>query len=163
MLYTTTQIVKGEVAVSKNELDNYVKKNDAVRRDEFNSLISTVANKLEKEPIHNHDIKDIKELGNKLNNKLDSNRQYAYQTLISNTNEIERLDKLNTSLIRIGEFTFSTNDEGLKIKRNDEIIAVFNNSWIIKTDEGMIDINKFIHDVKDNFENHKLAIEEIIK
>ena len=60
----------------KIDLTNYALKKDTATKEEFEALVDTVANKLDKEPIHHHKISDIDELQTELNAKYDKNSKY---------------------------------------------------------------------------------------
>ena len=62
-VFTTQQVKDGITSGDfMIDLSDYMKKKDAATKVDLNNLTSVVANKLDKEPQHNHHISDIKEL-----------------------------------------------------------------------------------------------------
>ena len=77
MLYSTEQIEKGVVDITKVDLDKYAHKVNVPTNEEFDDLTATVANKLDRTPMHHHQISDIERLQQSLddlNNDIISNK-----------------------------------------------------------------------------------------
>ena len=78
----------------KIDLTNYALKKDTATKEEFEALVNTVANKLDKSPQHHHKISDIDELQTELNAKYDKNSKYSYNVILSDSEKIPLLYKL---------------------------------------------------------------------
>ena len=83
----------------KIDLTNYALKKDTATKEEFEALVDTVANKLDKEPQHHHKISDIDELQTELNAKYDKNNKYSYNVILSDSEKIPLLE--NTKIINL--------------------------------------------------------------
>lgn len=162
MLFTVKQIKNG-IGMGWNSvnLEDFAKKVDVPTKQEFNVLAQAMGDKLDKSPPHNHEITEIIELANTLNNKLDSTKKYNYSSLLSNPEAIEFLTTLKTTKLKIandesGSYYFDVDSVGdLRLIHNDVVIANYdstNSKWII----GGIDI-------KDVLENHTEAINRLTK
>ena len=142
----------------KIDLTNYALKKDTATKEEFEALVNTVANKLDKEPQHHHKISDIDELQTELNAKYDKNSKYSYNVILSDSEKIPLLE--NTKIINL-DITKDKNTTGytlrvdsttgdLQIVNNGVIIMSYNkasNRWILN---GI--------DVYDILENHTEAM-----
>ena len=157
-VYTKKQIDEGKIDISTIDLDKYAQKTDVVGKEEFENLTEVVSNKLDASPMHEHDISQIDGLQNKLNDKLDATKKYGYQTLISNINEVDYLDKLSSLNINVVSgtndevYSFVENSVGdLNIIKNNNVIAQFVKSQNQWTFSGITEV----------LENHKQAIEQL--
>ena len=145
----------------KIDLTNYALKKDTATKEEFEALVNTVANKLDKEPQHHHKISDIDELQTELNAKYDKNSKYSYNVILSDSEKIPLLE--NTKIINL-DIAPDKNTSGytlrvdsttgdLQIVNNGVIIMSYNkasNRWILN---GI--------DVYDILENHTEAFNNI--
>ena len=145
----------------KIDLTNYALKKDTATKEEFEALVNTVANKLDKEPQHHHKISDIDELQTELNAKYDKNNKYSYNVILSDSEKIPLLE--NTKIINL-DIAPDKNTSGytlrvdstsgdLQIVNNGVIIMSYNkasNRWILN---GI--------DVYDILENHTEAFNNI--
>ena len=145
----------------KIDLTNYALKKDTATKEEFEALVNTVANKLDKEPQHHHKISDIDELQTELNAKYDKNSKYSYNVILSDSEKIPLLE--NTKIINL-DIAPNKNTSGytlrvdsttgdLQIVNNGVVIMSYNkasNRWILN---GI--------DVYDILENHTEAFNNI--
>lgn len=170
MLWTLAQIENGVPDFSHINFDDFLKKADAVNKEEMAEVKNELGNKLDMEPIHTHDITQITELQKILNGKLDSSRRYGYETLLSNPEDINYLKMLNTDKLTVdGNYLIDTENGNLVIKTNStDVIARYNGeSWAlrIKNKDGnweLIDINEFIRNVNESLMNHQDALNKLI-
>ena len=92
-IFTTTQVQDGvDSGDLMIDLSDYMKKKDGATKIELNDLTEVVSNKLDKTPQHKHDISDIKDLQEELDGKYDTSKQYPYNVILSNSEEISYLD-----------------------------------------------------------------------
>ena len=138
----------------KIDLTNYALKKDTATKEEFEALVNTVANKLDKEPQHHHKISDIDELQTELNAKYDKNNKYSYNVILSDSEKIPLLE--STKIINL-DIAPNKNTSGYTLRvdstNNGVIIMSYNkasNRWILN---GI--------DVYDILENHTEAFNNI--
>ena len=166
MLYTTKQIDEGITDILTLDMEQYAKKNETATKEELNGLTEVVAGKLDSTPMHHHDIQHIDELQNQLSNKLNSDQKYSYNTLISDPEKIDYLEKLTTDELSIGvthdgvldsKFTIDTNSvNDLVIKDGDVTVGTYvksTNTW------NMNGITDTLVEHADVLDNHREAIE----
>ena len=116
-VFTTQQVKDGITSGDfMIDLSDYMKKKDAATKVDLNNLTSVVANKLDKEPQHNHHISDIKELQEALQSKYDTNEKYSFNTIIS---DIEKIPYLESPKIKVLEITKNTSVNGYKVYVDD--------------------------------------------
>ena len=149
----------------KIDLTNYALKSDTATKVDLESLKTTVANKIDKEPQHHHKISEIDELQAELNAKYDKNSKYSYNVILSDSEKIPLLE--NTKIINL-DITTDINTTGyifkvdsttgdLQIYSNNVIIMSYNkanNHWIING----VDLNEFIENTNDVLKNHYEAL-----
>ena len=148
----------------KLDLSNYVTKDKVPTIDQFNTLTSTVANKLDKNGSHQHNIIDIKELTQALGNKLSNQSKYSYETLLSDSEKIPYLENVKIPILNIAKdklsdgYILSVDSTGdLHITLNDVLIASYNKaagSWIFNGDN----LKDFITTTREVLKNHYQAI-----
>ena len=116
-VFTTQQVKDGITSGDfMIDLSDYMKKKDAATKVDLNNLTSVVANKLDKEPQHNHHISDIKELQEALQSKYDTSEKYSFNTIIS---DIEKIPYLEGPKIKLLEITKNTSVNGYKVYVDD--------------------------------------------
>ena len=145
----------------KIDLTNYALKKDTATKEEFEALVNTVANKLDKEPQHHHKISDIDELQTELNAKYDKNSKYSYNVILSDSEKIPLLE--NTKIINL-DITPNKNTSGytLKVDSTSGDLQIVNNGVIIMSYNKAS--NRWILngiDVYDILENHTEAFNNI--
>lgn len=163
-MFTKKQIEDGVIDVTKFDGGDFAKKGEVVGVDEFDALTEVVAGKLDKSPMHRHDVLDVDELTPMLNNKLDSNKRYSYTSILSDTEDINYLNNLKTTNVEIAAgksergYQFLIDSMGdLKIIFNDAVIASYiraSNSWLFNG----VNLNKFINETNEVLQNHYNAI-----
>ena len=164
-LYTTKQINDGIVDILTIDMTQYAKKDETASKDEINTLSEVVANKLDASPMHHHDIQHIDELQNQLNNKLNSNQRYSYNTILSDSEKIDYLEKLNTDSLSVSnEYKMNINSvDDLVIKNGESTIATFvknSNEWNVKgISETLTEHADTLSEHADVLDNHRQAIE----
>ena len=145
----------------KIDLTNYALKQDTATKVDFDALVNTVANKLDKEPQHHHKISDIDELQTELNAKYDKNSKYSYNVILSDSEKIPLLE--HTKIINLDiapnkntsgyVFKVDSSTGDLQILKNNVVIMSYNsasNRWILN---GL--------DIYDILENHTEAFNNI--
>ena len=128
-------------SVKAEDLSDYAKKSDVPTKEDFDSLVETVGNKIDKNPPHTHGISQIKELENILNGKLASDTKYNYSSILSNPEEIDFLKQLETLGFKLvpskaaDGYTFDVDSVGdLRIIYKDDVIMNYdavNKKWLI--------------------------------
>ena len=94
------------------DLSDYMKKQEGATKTEIETLTAVVAGKLDAEPIHKHDISEIKQLENVLAGKYDTSQQYSYNVILSDSEKIPYLESPKVGLL---ELTSSKDDSGYKL------------------------------------------------
>ena len=94
------------------DLSDYMKKVDGATKEELKVVTDAMANKLDAEPIHKHDISEIKQLENVLAGKYDTSQQYSYNVILSDSEKIPYLEAPKVGLL---ELTSSKDDSGYKL------------------------------------------------
>ena len=153
MIYTVAQVLNGEgETVTPEDLIEYAKTDDVVNKEDFNELTTIVAGKLDAEPQHKHDIAHIKELQSALNNKYDISMKYAYNTILSNPEEIAYLiaPKVNQLEVSVGQengYTISvdsTNNDLYIKDASGALIASYSSSgWMFNG----VTMSKIVQDI----------------
>ena len=154
----------------KIDLTNYALKKDTATKEEFEALVDTVANKLDKEPQHHHKISDIDELQTELNAKYDKNSKYSYNVILSDSEKIPLLE--NTKIINL-DIAPNKNTSGytlrvdsttgdLQIVNNGVIIMSYNkasNRWILNG----IDVYDILENHTEAFNNIEYGCEKLVE
>ena len=154
----------------KIDLTNYALKKDTATKEEFDALVNTVANKLDKEPQHHHKISDIDELQTELNAKYDKNSKYSYNVILSDSEKIPLLE--NTKIINL-DIAPNKNTSGytlrvdstsgdLQIVNNGVIIMSYNkasNRWILNG----IDIYDILENHTEAFNNIEYGCDKLVE
>ena len=149
----------------KIDLSNYALKEDTATKVDLETLSATVANKVDINPPHTHYISQINQLETELNACLKVNKTYAYNSILSNPEEINYLKEpyipnlhISTAVGEAGYIISINSITGdLEIKYNNVVIMSYNKSsghWII----GGVDIQEFITNTNDILQNHYNAI-----
>ena len=147
--------------VKVEDLSDYAKKTDVPTNSDFESLVKTVANKIDAKPPHTHEISQINELSKTLAGKLASDTKYNYSSILSNPEEINFLKQLETLGIKLvpskaaDGYTFDVDSVGdLRIIYKDDVIMNYdavNMKWLID------DI-----DIKEVLQNHTDALKILL-
>ena len=145
----TTQQVKDGIDHSDFMLDlsDYMKKKDAATKTDLETLTSVVANKLDKQPQHKHEISDINNL--------------------QNTLERPRVEVLEVSENKnVWGYRFYVNSSGdlVILSPNDNEIASYSNSsgkWSFETD--LTEINSKINSVEDIINQYVAKTDAVLK
>ena len=154
----------------KIDLTNYALKKDTATKEEFEALVDTVANKLDKEPQHHHKISDIDELQTELNAKYDKNNKYSYNVILSDSEKIPLLE--NTKIINL-DIAPNKNTSGytlrvdstsgdLQIVNNGVIIMSYNkasNRWILNG----IDVYDILQNHTEAFNNIEYGCDKLVE
>ena len=154
----------------KIDLTNYALKKDTATKEEFEALVNTVANKLDKEPQHHHKISDIDELQTELNAKYDKNSKYSYNVILSDSEKIPLLE--NTKIINL-DIAPDKNTSGytlrvdsttgdLQIVNNGVIIMSYNkasNRWILNG----IDVYDILQNHTEAFNNIEYGCDKLVE
>ena len=154
----------------KIDLTNYALKKDTATKEEFEALVNTVANKLDKEPQHHHKISDIDELQTELNAKYDKNNKYSYNVILSDSEKIPLLE--NTKIINL-DIAPNKNTSGytlkvdsttgdLQIVNNGVIIMSYNkasNRWILNG----IDVYDILQNHTEAFNNIEYGCDKLVE
>ena len=166
-MFSVKQVEEGVIDITKLDTSVFAKKDDVTDKESFESLKEVVAGKLDKEPVHQHDIKDIVQLSTKLGEKLDSNQKYSYSTILSNPEEINYLNIIKTQKVEVSEsqtsdgYTFSIDSVGdLKVMINGVVIATYvksTNSWVFNG----VNLTSFINETNEVLQNHYEAIKTL--
>jgi predicted nucleic acid-binding Zn-ribbon protein len=148
-MYTIKQIDSGATSegITEEKLTDYAKKTDTVSTTEFNDLVAVVANKLDKTPQHEHNISNVVDLQQQLDDKLSKSTTYSYSTIISDIDKISHIDDLNVNSIAI-------NDENVKdvLDNHKEAITQINSDLT----ETQVELNKSL----DNLAGDLSSLEE---
>ena len=92
-VFTTDQVKDGiDTGDFMIDLSDYMKKKDAVTKNELDSLTAVVANKLDKTPQHKHDISDVKDLREELASKYDTSKKYPHNVILSDVDTIAYIE-----------------------------------------------------------------------
>ena len=161
---TSTSSSSTETTV-KIDLTNYALKSETATKVDLEELQAIVANKLDKEPMHNHSIAEVDQLQTTLNTKLDTTKQYSYASLLYDSEKIPYLEGVKVVKLDITTDNLTTGyvfkaDEAsgdLQIYNNEVCILSYNKAaghWIM----GAIDLNEFIEEVNDVLVNHYQAL-----
>ena len=151
-------------------LTNYALKEDTATKEEFNKLVDTVANKLDKSPQHHHKISEIDELQTELNAKYDKNNKYSYNVILSDSEKIPLLE--NTKIINL-DIAPNKNTSGyvlkvdstsgdLQILKNNVVIMSYNsalNRWLLNG----IDIYDVLQNHTEAFKNIEYGCDKLIE
>ena len=161
-MLTTSQIDKGIIGGENGVIDTskFALKNETATKKELQTLTETVANKLDASPIHHHDIAEVDLLQQSLNDKLDRTQRYGYTTILSDSEKINYLEKVETHELVINK---EKNEKGYSVKVDDNgdillqlggvVIARYvsvSHEWVFSN----VNINEVL-------ENHRDAIEAI--
>ena len=98
------------------DLSDYLKKQEGATKTEVQSLSTAVAGKLDKEPIHKHDISDINQLTNVLKGKYDTSEKYSYNVILSDS---EKIPYLESPKVEILEIVADKNSDGYRFYVDD--------------------------------------------
>ena len=152
----------------KIDLTNYALKNETATKIDIESLETKLANKLDADGSHRHEIAEINELTQQLTTKLSNTTTYSYATLLSDSEKINYLEdvkiiKLNITSDKLSDgYIFAVDTTGdLLITLNDVVIATYNKtagSWIFNG----TNLKDFITDVNETLANHAAAINLLI-
>ena len=174
-VFTTNQVKDGiDIGDFMIDLSDYIKKKDAATKKELQSLTTVVANKLDIEPQHKHDIANIKDLREELDSKYDTSKRYSYNVILSDSEKIPyleapRVKKLDISATQgIDGYVFYVDEANgdLMITLNDVLIGSYSiaaGKWSFETDTSEIDnsiasLDKRIGNNEIVLENHYEAL-----
>lgn len=141
-IFTTEQVKDGTAGGYIIDLSEYIKKKDAATKEDISELTDVIANKLDAEPQHKHEIGDIKQLENTLSGKYDTSEKYSYSVILSDSEKIPYLESPKIKLLSIGDadmenpyqFYIDESNGDLMIVCNEMLVATYSKSshnWIM--------------------------------
>ena len=140
-VFTTTQVKDGFGSADLMiDLSEYIKKKDVedlVTQEEFNSLTTVVASKLDATPQHKHHIDDIKQLEQALAGKYDKGERYPHNQILSDVEKISYIEAPELGSLKLGGYCFSVDESNgdLMITAGDNMIATYSkasHNWIFE-------------------------------
>ena len=166
MLYTVEQakngIKTGIGGSSSIQIEDLALKEDVPSKEEFEELEKAVGEKLDRSPMHTHDMSQIEQLTNTLSTKLDSNKKYNYSSIISNPEDIDYLTTVQTTKMEIVPAQNDTKGYKFNIDSVGDFQIIYNNQVINNYD---VLNKKWIMngiDIVDVLENHTVAINQAL-